>query len=858
MSTPVERLTQAWSQPPGFVGWMMAVNHRAVGVRYIVTAFVFFLLAGVLALIMRVQLAQPELEIVSPEAFNQLFTMHGLAMMFLFAVPMLEGLGIYFVPLMIGARDMAFPRLNAFGYWIYLTGGVILFAAFFLGRGPDAGWFNYTPLSGPGFSPSMSDVSSASLFEPVAGRGIDYFLIAVTMLEVAALVASVELIVTILKLRAPGMTPRRIPLFVWSELVTAIMIVFAMPVLATVSIMLEFDRKIGMHFFNLAAGGSSLLWQHLFWFFGHPDVYIMLLPAMGIVSTVIAVAVGRPIVGYLLVVASIVAIGFLSFGLWVHHMYAAGLAFMGLGLFAAASMMISIPSGIQVFAWIATIWRGTFHRMTTAFLFSVGTIVVFVLGGITGVMVASPVFDWQVHDTYFVVAHFHYVLIGGVVMPIFAALYHWLPKITGRLLDERLGQVNFWLVFVGMNVTFLPMHQLGFDGMPRRVYTYLPDLGLGDLNLVATAGAMAFGLGVLVFVVNVAMHFRRGPVAGDNPWNAGTLEWATPSPPDVFNFVELPVVRNRHPLWRQEDLRPPLDEPLPGWTSLSDTDGARRETFVTTALGARPEAVARLPAPSLLPLFLAFAVTGIFVAFLPLIGFDVELWLIPFGAVAVYACLLIWNWPGAADRSLDESVGPLPHVVSGGRSTVWWGMIWLIVIEAVILGAMVFSYFYLRAGVPTWPADGVTPPAWPLDGLPEPELALAGIGGALLLLSAGLMFLASRAARRGGTFLLFVGVAGATLLAAGSLVLTILDHAQRPFDWSVNAYGSIVWLITGYHTAHVAALVLIGAPLLILASTGYFTERRYLGVQAVSLYWAFVAVSWLVIYAVVYLTPHWG
>jgi cytochrome c oxidase subunit I+III len=860
MSTPSERLTQAWSRPSGFVGWMMAVNHRAVGVRYIVTSFVFFLLAGLLALLMRVQLAQPDLEIISPEAFNQFFTMHGLTMMFLFAVPMLEGLGIYFVPLMIGARDMAFPRLNAFGYWIYLFGGVMLYAAFFVGRGPDAGWFNYTPLSGPGFSPSMNDVSLASLGEPVAGRGIDYFLISITMLEVAALVAAVELIVTIFKMRAPGMALHRMPLFVWSELVTAIMIIFAMPVLATVSIMLEFDRKIGTHFFNVAAGGSNLLWQHLFWFFGHPDVYIMLLPALGIISTVIAASVGRPIAGYILVAISIVAIGFLSFGLWVHHMYAAGLALMGLGFFAAASMMITIPSGIQIFAWIATIWRGAIN-MSTAFLFAIGTILVFVLGGITGVMVASPAFDWQVHDTYFVVAHFHYVLVGGVLLPIFAGLYHWIPKLTGRMLNETLGKINFWLVFIGTNVTFFPMHQLGFDGMPRRVYTYLPGLGLGDLNLLATLGTVGVGIGIIVFLVNVALHFKSGPLAGENPWRAGTLEWTTASPPEQYNFATIPIVRSRYPLWEQRDLDPGREQEIPGWRELSDSDGDRRETYVTTVLEGIPDATARLPAPSLLPLWLAFAVMAIFVAFLPLVGFDVELWLIPIGLIATYILIVAWVWPGTDPSGHEfieepEASGVLPHVVSGSRSTVWWGMVWLIVIELVILFALIFTYFYLRAGLPEWPAQDIVLPEWPLDGLPRPPLLLPAIGGGLLLLSAAPMFWASRAARLGGGVSTLLGIGLATLLVAGSLAVSVVDHVQRPFDWTVNAYSSMVWVLTGFYTAHIAILVLIGIPMALLAWRGYFNERRYLAVQVFSLYWYFVAAGWIPFYATVYLAPY--
>jgi cytochrome c oxidase subunit I+III len=860
MSTPHERLTEAWGRPPGFVGWMSAVNHRAVGVRYIVTSFVFFILAGILALLMRVQLIQPEMGFLSPEAFNQFFTMHGAVMMFLFAIPMLEGLGIYFVPLMIGARDMAFPRLNAFGYWIYLFGGVILFIAFFTGRGPDAGWFNYPPLSGAGFSPSATDVTMTGIGQFVAGRGIDFYLIAVTMLEVAALVAAVELIVTMFKFRAPGMSLNRMPLFCWASLVTAFMIIIAMPALMTVSVMLEFDRKFGTAFFDTAAGGSSLLWQHLFWFFGHPDVYIMLLPAFGVISTIIAVSVARPMSGYLLVAMSTVAIGILSFGLWVHHMYAVGIALMGLSFFAAASMMITIPSGITIFAWIATIWKGAL-KVNTAFLFAAGTIVVFVLGGITGVMVASPVFDWQVHDTYFVVAHFHYVIIGGVILPIFAALYHWLPKITGRLLNEAIGRWSFWLTFIGTHLTFFPMHQLGFDGMPRRVYTYLPEQGLGDLNLAATVGALMLGFGALLFLGNVAMTTWHGTPAGRNPWGGGTLEWTTSSPPDQYNFMQIPVIRSRYPLWQQVDTDPHADRVPAGWRSFTDSLNGERANYLTTVLEARPEARALLPAPTLLPFWMAVGVTTIFAAFLPLIGFDTELLLIPVGLVVLYICAVAWNWPEQAIAREDapsdrESPGALPHITSGSLSSVWWGMVWLIVIEAVVLGSLLFGYFYLRINVPAWPAEDVVLPGWPPEGIPDPPLVLPAIAGGILLASVIPVFLSLRAIRSGDRGGLVSGLISAAVLAFASIVVSTVHYLDRPYSWTENAYTSIVGVLSGHHLLHVVVLVLVAIPMIVLARRGYYDEHRNVGVQVLAMYWYFVVAGWVVYYATVYLTPN--
>lgn len=630
MATAVKRLSRVWATPAGIIGWLMAVNHRAIGRRYIVTASIFFLLAGVLALVMRLQLARPELNVLSAEAYNQFFTMHGTTMMFLFAVPIMEGFGIYVVPLMIGARDMAFPRLNAFGYWVYLIAGVVLFWSFFAGTAPDSGWFSYVPLSGPGFSP---------------GPNLDYWVTMITFLEVAALVAAVELIVTIFKMRAPGMSINRIPVFAWSILVMSFMIVFAMPPLMVASVLLALDRTLGMHFFNPQAGGAPVLWQHLFWIFGHPEVYIILIPALGMVSTIIPVFVRRRLVGYTAVVLSLVAIGFLSFGLWVHHMYAAGLPLLGLNFFAAASMMIAIPSGIQIFAWIATIWRGELV-LRTPFLYVIGFFIIFILGGITGVMVASVPFNWQVHDTYFVVAHFHYVLIGGAVFPLLAALHYWFPKITGRLLSERIGIWSFWLIFIGFNVTFFTMHITGFAGMPRRVYTYLPGLGWGGLNLLSTVGAFVLGFGILLYLSNVLWSIFLGERAGDNPWGADTLEWATSSPPPLYNFRTVPIVRSLHPLWDQEELAGLDRAPVYGGRGWADPVTMQREAIGTTILDATPESKLILPGPTIWPLFLALAVALTFVATM------IHVLLVPIGAIFVYVAILGWTWPREAEEGL--------------------------------------------------------------------------------------------------------------------------------------------------------------------------------------------------------------
>jgi cytochrome c oxidase subunit I+III len=611
-------LEHTWRQPPGLWPWLTSVDHKSIGKRYIITALAFLLLGGLEAATMRAQLARPENTLLGPDAYNQIFSMHGVTMMFLFAVPVMEAMGLYLVPLMIGARNVAFPRLNAFGYWVYLFGGLFLYISFFLNMGPDTGWFSYVPLAGPEFDP---------------GKRADVYAQAVTFTEIAALVGAVELIVTIFKNRAPGMSLNRMPLLVWAMLVQGFMVLFAMPWVAVATQFLAMDRLVATHFFNPAEGGDALLWQHLFWFFGHPEVYIIFVPALGFLSSIVATFTRRPVFGYPVMVLSMIATGFLGFGLWVHHMFATGLPQLGQSFFTGASMMIAIPSGIQIFCWIATIWSGR-PRISVAFLFAIGFVVLFIIGGFTGVMIASVAFDQQVHDTFFIVAHLHYVLIGGAVFPLFGAFYYWFPKITGRMLSERLGRWNFWLFFIGVNLTFFPMHQLGLEGMPRRVYTYLPETGWGDLNLLATAGAVTIATSVLLFIINVVVSLRRGVLSGDNPWGAETLEWATSSPPPPYNFAYIPVVESRSPLWEQA-------EPLPVITGLR-TDV--RDTLVTTLLDAVPDSKHRHPTPSIWPLLAALATTVLFVTLI----------FTPWGAVIGTPLLLIallgWGWPHGRDK----------------------------------------------------------------------------------------------------------------------------------------------------------------------------------------------------------------
>jgi cytochrome c oxidase subunit 1 len=537
--------------------------------------------------------------------------MHGTTMMFLFAVPVMSGMALYLIPLMLGTREFAFPRLNALGYWLYLAGGLFIYAGFALHAGADAGWFAYTPLSGPTFSP---------------GKRSDIWAQMITFTEIASIIVAVEVIVAFLKLRAPGMSLSRIPLFGWAMFVQSWMVLLAMPTVMIATTLLISDRSIGTHFFNPAENGEPLLWQHLFWFFGHPEVYLIFIPALGMLSHLISAATHRPIFGYPAMVLSLVTTAFFAFGLWVHHMFTTGLPQIGETFFTAASLIIAIPTGVQIFCWIATLW-GARIRMNTAFLFALGFFSTFIIGGLTGVMIASVPFDQQVHDTYFIVAHFHYTLIGGAVFPLLGAVYHWFPKITGRLLDERLGKWNFAFIFAGFHLTFFPLHIAGMMGMPRRVYTYPPGLGWDIYHQLATIGALLLLVGGILFLINVFRSVRLGARAGQNPWAADSLEWSTDGPPPAYSFMHQPIVHSRSPMWE-----PSLGE-------VTGVASSYREVLVTTAKEAAPHHRMALPAPSIWPLITGCLTTAGLIAsvFYPETVY--------FGAALVLVSLLGWFWP---------------------------------------------------------------------------------------------------------------------------------------------------------------------------------------------------------------------
>ena len=561
--------------------WITTVDHKKIGIMYVATALLFFVVGGTDALLIRLQLGTPENTLLSPQLYNEIFTMHGTTMIFLAIMPFNVGLANYIVPLMIGANDMAFPRLNALSYWLFLFGGLFLSSSFILGGAPDAGWFSYTPLS-----------------ERTATHGLDFWVLGLQILGVGSVMGALNLIVTIFNLRAPGMKFNRMPLFVWAQLVTAFLIIFSFPSITVATILLYFDRNFGTGFFNPAKGGDPLLWQHLFWFFGHPEVYILILPAFGIVSEILPVFARKPIFGYAFVAYSSVAIGFLGFTVWAHHMFAVGMGPLANASFSATSMLIAVPTGVKIFNWIATLYGGSLNFKTPLY-FSVAFIFLFIIGGISGVILGSPPVDLQATDTYFVVAHIHYVLFGGAIFALFGAFYYWWPKMFGRLLSERLGMWHFWLVFIGMNLAFFPQHYLGTIGMPRRIYTYPRGMGFDFWNWVSTLGAFTIALGILVFIINVLLTRRNGAIADNDPWDGHTLEWATTSPPPPHNFDVVPIVRSTRPVWdlkyaeapRGPAVAPPRD--------------------VKAAGSSDPEPVhsIHLPPPSFYPILLAFGLT---------------------------------------------------------------------------------------------------------------------------------------------------------------------------------------------------------------------------------------------------------
>lgn len=742
----LEELERVWRAPRGW-RLLTVVNNNYIGAFYVGAAFLFFLLAGVLALFMRVQLAWPLNGMLPQETYNQFFTMHGTVMMFLFAVPAVEALGVLLLPQMLAARDLPFPRLSAYAFWAYLVGGLAFFASIFVGLAPDGGWFMYPPYTSISYSP---------------GINADFWLLGIGFIEISAIAGAIEIIVGVLRTRAPGMSLDRMPIFAWAMLVFAAMIIIGFPAVILGTLLLELERALNWPFFDPTRGGDPILWQHLFWFFGHPEVYIIFLPAAGLVTMMASTLARTPVVGYRLIVLALVSTGFISFGVWAHHMFTTGMPTLSVGFFSAASMAVSVPAGIQVFSWIATLASGR-PRMNTPTLFLVGGIIIFVMGGLTGVMVALVPFDYQAHDSYFIVAHLHYVLIGGMVFPLFAAFYHWAPMMSRRPLSETMGKWVFWLMFAGMHLTFLPMHLTGLMGMPRRVYTYLPDREWGATNLLSTIGAGILTAGICLFLIDFARNFRftTDDDAG-NVYGGSTLEWL---PTGLYSSRSIPVVRSRDPLWDDPALPRDVEQ---GRYLLPNSATGLRETIITSPIRAEPEYLQIMPGPSSWPLFAALFTAGFF-----LLLTVQAYWPSVVSGIAAILCVLRWLWETdrpVPDREVDIGAGIMvPTYVTGPRTHGWWAMMLLLTVIGMIFLMACFSYLYLY---------GIHPHFW----VAPPDAAwlvpiLLGNGAGV-----GLAWLGRRLLRREKTRLWTPGV----LLMTGGGALVAAFAADI---WSWRLHG---------------------------------------------------------------------
>ncbi len=824
-----ERLEKIWADPPGFWGWFCALQNDVLGRRIMSTAFVFFVLGGIMALVMRTQLLRAENDFVSAQTFNEMFTMHGSTMMFLFTVPMLEGFAIFLIPFVLGNREMAFPRLGQFSYFTFVLGGLLFFSSFFFHAVPDAGWFAYVPLSGPQYSP---------------GLPLDFWLLGLGVAEVAAIAAGVEIAIAILRMRAPGMALSRMPILAWAYLAMAFMILFAFTTLLIATLMLELDRKFGTHFFNVTAGGSAILWQHLFWIFGHPEVYIQFIPATGMISMIVPVFTRHRLVGYHYIVIALVTIAFLSFALWAHHMFTVGLPQIAMSFFTAASILIGIPAGIQIFAWISTIFFGR-PVWTTSFLYVIGFLVTFVLGGISGIMVGVMPFDMQTHDSYFVVAHFHYVLIGGVTFPVFAAIYYWFPVLNGRKLSERLGKWNFWLTFIGFHVTFFPMHIVGLLGMARRVYTYQEGMGWDIYNQISTIGSYILTVGILLFVINVLISMRTGAKVESNPWNADSLEWATAIPPPSYGFAELPIVHSRHPQWDQADIRQG-DERLK--SMLQDLSGwplTWRAALTTSAIAARPTEIFRVSGPSIWPVVTAVGLIIIFASEI----FSLRI-LVLSGVLTIIVGLIGWHWPNpnpTTERELDfERTHGIPVYPNGSPTVNRWSMSLVILIVATIVGLFEFSYFYISLAHVAWPMDNIDPPG----------LLLPGIGTVAIFIAGAAMSWANRSITRDDVAGMRVALAITFIAGAAAVGVLVYDLLQVPFNQTINAYGTLYWSLS--ILLIVILLFGLGQNLFtqIWSWFGRYSAREHVAVDIGALYWYAALVFWLILAGTVYLSPY--
>ncbi|MBL3704507.1 cytochrome c oxidase subunit I [Sulfitobacter sp. BDSS02] len=816
-----ERLRKAWETPKGWRYWS-AVNNSEVGVWYSTTALFFMLAAGVMALLIRLQLAVPENDLIPADRFNQLFTMHGSAMMFLFAVPMFEAISIIILPALLGARDMPFPRLSAFGYWSFLIGGVFVIGSILFDAAPNSGWFMYPPLA-----------------TKAEGVGSDIWLLGLSFIEIASIAAAVELIVGTLKCRPPGMRVNIMPLYAWYVMVVGGMILFAFPPLIAGDFLFELERSFDWPFFDPERGGDPMLWQHLFWIFGHPEVYIVFLPSIAIAAMIIPTVARRPIVGYSWIVLSAVGTGFLSFGLWVHHMFTTGLPSISLGFFSAASEAVVIPTGIQLFAFLATLMIGRV-TMTLPMLWIAGALAVFTMGGLTGVMLAMAPFDFQAHDSYFVVAHLHYTLFGGMIFPVIAGVYYFYPFIRKKKLSERLGRWSFWLIFVGFNVTFLPMHLTGLKGMPRRIYTYPEGIGWDWLNMISTIGAFVIAAGFAVFVWDLFRPKRGQGQVARNPWQAGTLEWSHEIPEEAWGVRSIPHVTSRYPLWDQPQIVERMDA---GRYYLPDAEEGKRETLITSVIDAEPLQVQRVTGPAWITHAAAIFTGGTFI--FP--TFHVYPPAIVCGVLAV-ACILYWLWtstarPPEAD-SKDVGLGlRLPTYASGPASAGWWAM-WITMLgDATAFASVIFGFFFYWTARPDFPPQGAA----------HAEPLLVAIAGAAMVASWALTLWARGANRRGSVSLARGALVAAPLLAGiGGVALIGSVWALEP---TTHVYPAILWALAIWVVVHTGVGVIMQGYCLAGSVFGKMTPRYDADIWNVSLFWHFHVLSAVVACAVMGLAP---
>ena len=787
------QLAAIWATGPGMQR-LAAVNHSVIGMRMMITSFVFFAIAGVLGMLTRVQLATPHAAFMDAETYNQVFTMHGSMMLFLFAIPMVESFAVYLTPKILGTRDFAFPRLTAYGYWCYLLGGTILTVSLLARVAPDGGWFMYTPLSSNVYTP---------------GLNADVWLLGVTFVEISALSLAMEIVVSILKMRAPGMSLDRMPIFGWYILVTAMMMIVAFPPLILGSILLEVERAFGLPFFDPRRGGDPLLWQHLFWLFGHPDVYIIFLPMAGVLSTIIPVFANRPLVGYRAIVVAIIALAFLSFGIWVHHMFTVSIPHLALAFFSAGSAIVAVPTAVQFFAWLATLSHGR-PRWDVPMLYVFGFFFVFTAGGLTGVMLAMVPFDWQAHDTYFVVAHMHYVVAGALAFPMLAAFYYWLPLLTGRTAVHRLSVPAFWLVFIGFNMTFFMMHLTGLLGMPRRVFTYRGDEGWNGLNLLSSVGGFVMTIGFALVAIDVIVQLRYGRRVRRNPWGSPTLEWAMPIPPAPYAFASIPHVGAESGRVAPGELAVSLAR---GEGYLGFARNGWQETLGVHMTSGEPDQLIVLPRATYLPLITALVTAMAVLAML------FKFYLLSLAFALVTMGLFIYAGQSAG---LARDYGPLPvgrgvnvppHTEVAG-APAWLALICTLVANGTLFTSLIFGTFYLWIAAPNWPASVS----------PTPSRLLVLVAVVALAIAAAAARGSLRAAAGGKAPHGWIGLAVLALVAAIAadvgLIAGVTPHPRE------HALGATAAALLSYVALHAGIGLLFLISNLLRLGAGFISTRR--------------------------------